>query len=222
MNLHIGIILDGNRRFAKKNLKNQLGGHEYGAKKVEQLLDWCIELNIKQLTLYCFSLENFKRSKKEVTLLMNLFRKWFKKLAKEKKIEKHKIKIKFIGNRNLLNKQIKNLIANLEYKTKDNDKHIINFAFAYGGRQEIIEAVKKMIRKKEQITEENLENNLWLKNEPDLIIRTGGEKRTSNFLPWQSVYSEWIFLDKMWPEFTKKDLENSIKEFQKRKRRFGK
>ena len=107
-------------------------------------------------------------------------------------------------------------------KTKQNKNYIINFAIAYGGRQEIISAVKKLIEEKKEINEKNFQKSLWLQDEPDLIIRTGGEKRTSNFLPWQSIYSEWIFIEKFWPEFTKQDLEKAIEEFKNRKRRFGK
>ncbi len=221
-NLHIGIILDGNRRFAKRLMKEPLKGHEYGAKKIEKLLDWCQELNIKELTLYCLSLENFNRPKKEFNYLIRIFKKEFNKLKKDKRVQDNKIKIKFIGKKDLFDKELQKVMQEIEYQTKDYENYIINFALAYGGRQEIIEAIKKMIQNKEQITEENLKKNLWLKNEPDLIIRTGGEKRTSNFLPWQAIYSEWIFLDKMWPEFTKDDLRKSIKEFSNRKRRFGK
>jgi len=221
-NLHIGIILDGNRRFAKRLMKKSLIGHEYGAKKVEKLLDWCKELNVKELTLYCLSLENFNRSKKEFNYLIKIFKKEFNKLRKDKRLQEDRIKIRVIGKKDLFDKEFQKIIEEIEEKTKDYENYTVNFALAYGGRQEIIEAIKKMARNKEQITEENFKKNLWLKNEPDLIIRTGGEKRTSNFLPWQAIYSEWIFLDKTWPEFTKDDLEKAIKEFSERQRRFGK
>lgn len=221
-NLHVGIILDGNRRFAKRLMKEPLKGHEYGAKKVERLLDWCKELNVKELTLYCLSLENFNRPKKEFNYLIKIFKKEFGKLRKDKRVQEDKIKIRFIGKKELFDKKLQKIMKELEEKTKDYENYVVNFALAYGGRQEIIETIKKMIKNKEQITEENFQKNLWLKTEPDLIIRTGGEKRTSNFLPWQATYSEWIFLDKMWPEFTKEDLKNSIKEFSERKRKFGK
>lgn len=220
--MHIGIILDGNRRFAKKQNKKPGEGHEAGAKKIEELLGWAEELGIHQLTLYCFSLENFNRTKEEVNFLMNLFKVWFKKIEKDKRIDKNKIKIRFIGKKELLNKELQKVIKELEEKTKNYDNHIINFALAYGGRQEIISAIKRLIQTKKEVTEKNLQENLWLSDEPDMIIRTGGEQRTSNFLPWQSAYSEWIFLDKMWPEFTKKDLKDAIEEFKNRERRFGK
>jgi len=220
--LHIGIILDGNRRFAKRLMKEPWKGHEYGAEKVEILFDWCKELNIKELTLYAFSLENFNRPKREFDFLMNIFEKEFTRLKDDKRLEKNKIKIRFIGKRQLLNKEIQKLMNELEEKTKNNNNYIINFAIAYGGRQEILDAIKKLKESDEEINEENFQKNLWLSSQPDFIIRTGGEKRTSNFLPWQAVYSEWIFLDKMWPEFTKEDLIACIEDFQNRQRRFGK
>jgi len=221
-NLHIGIILDGNRRFAKKLMKQPWKGHEEGAKRVEQLLDWCKELNIKQLTLYCFSLENFKRTKEEVDFLMKLFKKEFERLEKDERIKENKVKIRFIGQKQLLDKELQELMKRIEEKTKEHGNYILNFAVAYSGRQEILFAIKKLIKNKKEINEENFKECLLLKDEPDLIIRTGGEKRTSNFLPWQSIYSEWIFSDKMWPEMTKKDLEEAIIEFNNRQRRFGK
>jgi len=221
-NLHIGIILDGNRRFAKKLMRQPWKGHEEGAKRVEELLDWCKELQIKELTLYCFSLENFKRTKEEVDFLMKLFRKEFERLEKDERIKENEVKIKFIGQKELLDKNLQELMKRIEDKTKDYNNYILNFVIAYGGRQEILSAIKKLVDSQKEINEKNFKECLLLKDEPDLIIRTGGEKRTSNFLPWQSIYSEWIFLDKMWPEITKKDLQEAITEFNGRQRRFGK
>jgi tritrans,polycis-undecaprenyl-diphosphate synthase [geranylgeranyl-diphosphate specific] len=219
--MHVGIILDGNRRFAKSLDKKPWQGHEAGAEKVEQLLEWCEEFEVNEITLYCFSIENFKRTKEEVDFLMKLFKKWFTKFGKDKRIDKNKIKIKFIGETKLLGKDIQKIINKLEEKTKDYNNYIINFAIAYGGRQEIISAIKKLFDEKKEINEKNFQESLWLSSEPDLIIRTGGEKRTSNFLPWQSIYSEWIFSEKLWPEFTKQDFEKAIQEFKNRERRFG-
>ena len=221
-NLHIGIILDGNRRFAKKIMQQPWKGHEEGAKRVEELLDWCKELGIKQLTLYCFSLENFNRTKEEVDFLMKLFKKEFERLEKDKRIIENRVRIRFIGQKELLNKDLRELMNRIEKKTKDYNNYFLNFAVAYGGKQEILSAIKKLIECKKEVNEENFRECLWLSDSPDLIIRTGGEKRTSNFFPWQSVYSEWIFLDKMWPEMTKEDLREAIVEFNSRQRRFGK
>jgi tritrans,polycis-undecaprenyl-diphosphate synthase [geranylgeranyl-diphosphate specific] len=219
---HIGIILDGNRRFAKKLMLEPWRGHELGAEKIEKIFDWCKEFGISEMTLYCFSIENFNRPWKEFDYLMALFKKEFEKIKDDKRLSENSIKIRFIGKRELFDLGLQRAMAELEQKTEDNSEFKINFAMAYGGRQEIIEAVKKLVKSKEEVSEENLKKNLWLADEPDLIIRTGGEKRTSNFLPWQSTYSEWVFLDKMWPEFTREDLITCMNEYSERERRFGK
>jgi tritrans,polycis-undecaprenyl-diphosphate synthase [geranylgeranyl-diphosphate specific] len=221
--MHIGIILDGNRRFAKRLMKEPWKGHEYGAKKLEDFLDWSREFGIKQITFYGLSLENLrKRSKKELAFLIKIFKDEFTKLKSDKRIDDNKIRINFIGKREFFDKEMQEMMEFLEKKTKKYNNYIINFALAYGGRQEIIEAVKKLVKSKKEINEESFTKELLIQDEPDLIIRTGGEKRTSNFLVWQSAYSEWFFLDKMWPEFTKSDLKKVLKEFSERERRFGK
>lgn len=226
--IHVAIILDGNRRFAKRLMLEPWKGHEYGAEKVEKLLDWLKELKIKELTLYCLSIENLKRPKQELDYLLNLFRKEFENISKgenKEKIEKNKIKIKFIGNLSLLPKDLQKQCKELEKQTQKNNNYTVNFCIAYGGKQEITEAIKKIIKNKiksEQVNEQTIKQNLYLQDEPDIIIRTGGEKRTSDFLPWQSAYSEWFFLDKFWPEFEKQDLIQCIEEFKNRKRNFGK
>ena len=218
---HIGIILDGNRRFAKKLLLEPWKGHELGAEKIEKLFDWCDELGILEVSLYCFSTENFDRPKKEFDFLMKLFKKEFSKYLENEKIMNKGIKIRFIGEKDRFDGELQELMARLEKKTERNSKFIFNFCMGYGGRQEIVEAVSKLVKSRLPVTFENLKNNLWLSSEPDLIIRTGGEIRTSNFLPFQSAYSEWFFLDKMWPEFEKQDLINCLEEFKNRERRFG-
>ncbi len=221
---HIAIILDGNRRFAKRLILQPWKGHEYGKEKVEQLLDYAKDLGINQLTFYALSIENIKtRPKNELEFLYKLMKEFFKDIN-IKKIHKNKTKIRFIGNLSLLPKDLQQQCLELENQTKNNNNLIVNFCIAYGGRQELIEAVKKILKNKispEELTENTIQQNLYLQDQPELIIRTGGEKRTSNFLPWQSTYSEWFFLDKMWPEFKKQDLINCIEEFKNRKRRFG-
>jgi tritrans,polycis-undecaprenyl-diphosphate synthase [geranylgeranyl-diphosphate specific] len=219
---HIAIIIDGNRRFAKKLMFEPWKGHDYGAKKVEMIFDWCKELEIKEMTLYAFSLENFSRPKEEFDYLINLFKKEFGKLKNDRRVHENKIQIRFIGKTELFDKELQGVMQDVEKATKNYSSYKINIALAYGGRQEILEAVKKIVKNNEEVSEENLKKNLWLSSEPDMIIRTGGEKRTSNFLPFQSVYSEWFFLDKTWPEFEKNDLTACINEFEKRERRFGK
>ncbi|GIU69719.1 MAG: UDP diphosphate synthase [Candidatus Woesearchaeota archaeon] len=221
---HLAVIMDGNRRFAKRLMLDPTKGHEYGSKKLEQLFEWCKEFNIKELTLYAFSMQNFNRPKQEFDYLMNLFKENFTKFGDDPRIEKEGIKINVIGRYHLFPKEVSTIIDKIMEKTKKNSNFIINFAMAYGGREEILDAVKKIVadnKTPEDITEEYFSSNLYISSEPDIIIRTGGEKRTSNFLPWQSIYSEWFFLDKTWPEFEKEDFINIIEEFKKRERRFG-
>lgn len=220
---HVGIILDGNRRFAKKMLMEPWKGHEYGAEKVEQLFGWCEELGIKELTLYIFSMQNFNRSKTEVLYLMDLFCNFFSSAKTKEKIDQNGIAVRFIGRTRLLSQKVQETIHKLEEETRHNKRFRVNFAMAYGGREEIIDGIKKLMKEGIKDVDENtFSKYLYLQNEPDLIIRTGGDKRTSNFLIWQSWYSEWFFVDKYWPEFEKEDLAGIIEEFSQRQRRFGK
>jgi len=227
---HIAIILDGNRRFAKAQNKKPWQGHTAGADKVEEFLNWCKELGIKETTPYMLSTENLNRNPEELKHLFNLFRKFFKKFKDSKEIHENKVKIKFIGDLSLIPSDIKQLAEQIQENTKDYDNYKLNFCFAYGGRLEIVNAFNKLSEEKAKnnkgnqsdITEQDITNALWLKSEPQFIIRTGGHNRTSNFLPWQSVYSEWIFLDKLWPEFTKQDLIQCIEKFNSTQRNFGK
>ncbi|MFT4304668.1 MAG: polyprenyl diphosphate synthase [Candidatus Woesearchaeota archaeon] len=226
---HIGLILDGNRRFSKKLMKEPWKGHEYGAKKIEELLDWSFELEIKELTLYCFSIENFNRPKKEFNYLMDLFRKEIPNLLSDKRVNENEIKVNFIGRIEKFPDDIKENMVNVMEKTKNHNKFILNFAMAYGGRTEIIDAVKKIVDETKQgkISSENIDEEffkkyLYIQSEPDLIIRTSGEQRISGFLLWQGSYSEYCFCKKLWPEFSKEDFINIIEDFKKRDRRFGK
>jgi tritrans,polycis-undecaprenyl-diphosphate synthase [geranylgeranyl-diphosphate specific] len=213
---HIAIILDGNRRFSKRLMMKPWKGHEWGAKKVERLLDWCDELGIKELTLYAFSVDNFKRPKREFDYLMRLFRREFERIREDKRIHRNKIRINFIGRLQMFPRDVQEKMKALMEGTSKYNNHVINFAMGYGGRQEVIDAVKRIgeqIRKGElkveKINEDVFSKNLYSDHEPELIIRTGGEHRTSNFLIWQSHYSEWFFLEKMWPEFEKEDSEGN-------------
>lgn len=226
---HIAIILDGNRRFSRRLMMKPWKGHEWGAKKVDKLLDWCNELGIRELTLYAFSVENFRRPKKEFDYLMDLFRKEFDRIKDDERIHKNKIRLNFIGRLEMFPHDIERRMRYLMKMTENYKEHVINFAMAYGGRAEVIDATKRVAEQIrsgklniDNINEESFGKNLYMKDEPDLIIRTGGEHRTSNFLIWQSHYSEWFFLEKMWPEFEKEDLISVIKEYKKRERRFGK
>jgi len=224
---HIAIILDGNRRYGEK-IGSKLKGHEVGAKKVEKLFDWCKELGIKEVTLYTFSTENFNRPENEVDYLMKLFRRQVKKLNEDKRMKEGEIRVNFIGRLELFPKDLEEDMLKLMEKTADNDDFIVNFAVGYGGRAEIVDSIKKIIQKIENkeieikdVNEEMVSENLYLKSEPDIMIRPGGEKRMSNFLLWECAYSELFFLDKLWPEFEKEDLVKVIEEFKARERRFG-
>ncbi len=225
---HIGIIMDGNRRFAKKLMLNPSKGHEWGAKKVRKLFDWCKELGIRQVTLYTLSLENFNRPKKEFDYLMNIFRKEFKMLTDDDILKKEGIRLNFIGRTNMLPADIQKLIKELQKLTKDNKNFIVNFARAYGGRGEIVDAAKKIAQDAkdgkivpDNLNEESFKSYLYMPDDPDLVIRTGGDNRTSNFLNYQIAYSELFFIDKMWPEFEKEDLKEVISSYYNRERRFG-
>jgi len=218
---HIGIILDGNRRYAKKLLREPWKGHDSGAEKVEKLFDWCKELAVAELTLYVFSLQNFNRDKKEVDYLMDIFCTFFESEEIKNKIKNNQIKIRFIGRRHLLPQKVQKIITRLEQETKDHAGLIANFAMAYGGREEIVDAVNRLVKEGKTVDEQTFSQYLELQSEPDIVIRTGGERRTSNFLVWQSWYSEWFFVDKFWPEFEKEDLVKVLEEFNQRERRFG-
>lgn len=225
---HIAIILDGNRRYAKKLGMQPWKGHEYGVKKLNRFLEWCQELGVKELTLYSFSTENFKRTKQERNFLFGIFKNEFSNMKYNDSIFKNKIQVNVIGRLNMFPKEIRKSMKEIMYKTRNHNNFIVNFAMAYGGRQEIVDSVKKVAKliksnkiKPNRINEKTIKDNLYLRSEPDMVIRPGGEVRTSNFLTWQSVYSEWIFINKLWPEFTKNDLIKCIEEFKRRERRFG-
>jgi len=229
---HIAIILDGNRRWASQKGLNPWLGHETGAETVDQLLDWCQKLNVKSITLYAFSTENFRRSKSEIEEIMRLAKENFHEILTDERIHKNKVRVKVIGRVNLLPESLQQLIMDVEKATQSYDEHFLNIAFAYGGRAEIVDAARKIAEKvqegeldpekvDEQIFEQYLYTSHMSKQDPDLIIRTSGEERLSGFLLWQSAYSELCFLDVYWPDFRLIDLLRAVRTFQNRKRRFG-
>ena len=230
---HIAIILDGNRRWAKRNLTMQEKGHFKGADTVENLLDWCEEFDIKIITLYVLSAENLDRENDELDYLYELIHMRLEKLYNDPRIHKNKMRVKAIGRIDLLPNSIQDILQKLDAISKNYDNHFLNIAIAYGGQNELVDAVKKIgnqIKKGnldcKNITKEVIESNLYTshlpQSSPDMILRTSGEKRMSGFLLWQSAYSELVFLDIFWPEFRKIDLMRGIRIFQKRKRRSGK
>jgi tritrans,polycis-undecaprenyl-diphosphate synthase [geranylgeranyl-diphosphate specific] len=222
--IHIGIILDGNRRWARKRLWKPWEGHNKGFEKLKKLLGWILELSIKETSLYCFSIQNFTRPEKEKKHLFDIFRREIDNLINDLRVDENKIKIRFIGRISLFPEDIQQKMCKLMEKTKNYDKFIINFAMAYGGREEIIDTVNKLLKaNKKEITLEEFQKEMWVPENLDIVIRTSGEHRLSNFFPFQSTYAELFFLEKHWPDFEKEDLVNVLNEFEeKRQRRFGK
>jgi tritrans,polycis-undecaprenyl-diphosphate synthase [geranylgeranyl-diphosphate specific] len=229
---HVAIILDGNRRWASENALNPWIGHHAGANKVDELMDWCIELDVKSITLYAFSTENFLRSPQEVGELLKLIDEKLRSTIENKSIHDNKIRVKAIGRLDLLPMSTQTLIQCLEESTKEYDDRFLNLALAYGGRAEIVDATKKIATEVEDgklnpdnIDEELFEKYLYTAHMPnqdaDLIIRTSGEERLSGFLSWQSAYSELCFVDMNWPDFRRIDLLRAVRTYQRRKRRFG-
>ena len=223
---HIAIIMDGNRRWAKKrNLPVKLG-HKNGAESLRKIINYSIKLGIEYITVYAFSTENWKRSEDEVKDLMNLLREYLDQIEKDN--EKKNVKIKILGDITRLDSDIQEKIINLENKTKDNTGLVFNIALNYGGRDEIIHAVlgisRDLMNKNiDEVNEEVFSTYLYggAMPDPDIILRTAGEKRLSNFLLWQCAYSEFIYTDVLWPDFSEKDLDKAIAEFNTRKRNFG-
>jgi len=227
---HVGIIMDGNRRFARELWMEPVKGHDRGKDKLEEVLEWCQELGIKILTVYAFSTENFRRSKEEIEHLLKLFVEGLRRAADDERVAKHGMRIRVIGQIDLLPDELKEAIKYAEEKTKDHDNFFLNVAIAYGGREEIIRAIREIAREVkegklelENIDEETVRRHLYTGDlpDPDLILRTSGEERISNFLLWQSAYSEFYFADVYWPTFRKIDFLRAIRAYQLRQRRFG-
>ena len=219
---HIAIIMDGNGRWGKKKGKSRKYGHLNGVKTIEKIVKFSIKENIPMLTFYTFSTENWKRPKNEINFLFKLIDSYFVKEINN--LVRNNIKINVIGNlRKLPKKTKKRLQASLN-RTKKCKKILVNLALNYGSKDEIMRSVKTIKQKKQSITVSNIERNLYTKNlpDPDLLIRTGGKKRLSNFLLWQLAYSELYFVNKLWPDFTTNDFNRILKNFRSVKRNFGK
>lgn len=228
---HIGLIVDGNRRFAKdRGFTNTIEGHNAGSEKLEDFLRWCWRLDIKIITLFGFSMENFKRSPEEVDYLMELILSKLKQFQVDPAIFNERVRIKVIGRREDLSAEMVEEIDKVEALTRDHDRFQLNIAISYGGRAEIIDAVKKMAGEiqagtlqVEDINEESFASYLYTNGipDPDLIIRTSGEERLSGFLLWQSAYSELYFTEVFWPAFRMIDFWRALRVYQQRERRFG-
>ena len=225
---HVAIIMDGNRRWARKRNIDYRLGHKEGAKTLEKIVRYAKKAGIKYITVYAFSTENWKRTSEEVSALLLLLKTYLDDYGKRADTEN--IKVKVLGDITALTPGLQKSIKKCEERTKDNDGIYFSICINYGGRDEIVHAVKNIAQdvkdgkiEIDDINEELMNNYLYTKEipDPDLIIRTSGELRTSGFLTWQSVYSEYLFMDKYWPDFSEDDIDFAIKEYQKRNRKFG-
>jgi len=229
--MHIGIIPDGNRRYMQRKGIDLETAYRKGIDKFYNVLEWCVDFNISEVTLYALSTENIKnRGREELAVLFSVFAEISKKALNDGRIHKNKVHINICGDREYLSNTLSTLnlksnlmnnLENLENSTKKYDKFTLNLAIAYGGKQELLNAVRKTIEQDLEINNKNIEKNLWIKKNVDIIIRTG-EGRLSNFLLWQSAYSEVFFSNKLWPEFEKEDFTAIINKYNSRERRFGK
>ena len=226
---HIAIIMDGNRRWAKShNLDTKLG-HKKGAEVLETISRYCNKIGLEYLTVYAFSTENWKRTKEEVGAIMLILQMYLDRFLKTADLDN--IKLRILGDIDGVPEELRKKIIQMEERTKDNTGLNLNIAFNYGGRAEIVRATQRIAQdvldgkmEIKDINEETISNNLYTcgQSDPDLVIRTSGELRMSNFLPWQITYSEFLFLDKYWPDFTSEDIDNAINEYNNRHRRIGK
>ena len=225
---HIAIIMDGNRRWAREKGLDPKIGHKEGAKTLEKIVRYANKIGLGYITVYAFSTENWKRTEDEVGSLMLLLQNYLDDYSKRADTEN--IKVKVLGDISALSENMQKSINNCMERTKNNTGVTFNIALNYGGRDEILKAVKKIAKdvkenkiEIDKITEETISNSLYTANQPDpdLLIRTSGELRTSNFLPWQIVYSEFVFIEKNWPDFEEKDLDEAIEIYQRRNRKFG-
>lgn len=228
---HVAIIMDGNRRFAMEIGLSMHEGHVKGKDKLEELMEWCQEMGIRVLTVYAFSTENLNRDESEVQCLMDLFEESFLRLAEDQRVHGNKIRVTVLGQRELLPERVQRAIEVAEQRTKDYDRNFYNIALAYGSRQEMITAIKRIACKVkdgevnvDDIDEKMVSSFLYTADfpDPDLVLRTSGEERVSNFLLWQLAYSELYFTDVFWPGFRKVDFLRAIRTYQARQRRFGK
>ncbi len=227
---HVAVIMDGNRRYAKEMEMVLQEGHVKGKDKLEEVLDWCLLLDIKVLTVYAFSTENLKRNRKEVDSLMQMFEENFRKVGDDERVHRHGIKIRAIGQVETLPEGVQESIRYAEEKTKDYTNYTYNIAVAYGGRQEIVSAIKRIVDSVNvgKLTLQDIDESLVSRYlytdglpDPDLVLRTSGEERISNFLLWQAAYSELYFSDVYWPTFSFVDFLRAIRSYQLRRRRYG-
>ncbi len=225
---HIGIIMDGNGRWAKKRMLPRSAGHKAGAQTFRKITRYCSDIGIKHLTVYAFSTENWKRPQEEVSALMNLFKSYLEEALSDFKDDS--IVVKFIGDKAVFPEDLRNLMIENEESSKDRNGMVLNIAMNYGSRDEIVRAVKSISEKVksneidvDSIDEQLISDHLYTfgQPDPDLIIRPSGEYRISNFMLWQSAYSEYVIMNKLWPDFTSEDLDEALRIYSQRNRRFG-
>lgn len=230
---HLGIILDGNRRYAREMGFDDISlGHREGARKLDEVLTWCVDSSIRIITIWVLSPDNVHREKEEVEALFGVIRDKMNELSQNEIIKGHKFRINTFGNLDKLPADVKEAVRRSEESTQDHDQYILNIAIGYGGREEIVDAVKMALKEKDAASVEELAGSLTADDitrhlytsgipDPDLIIRTSGEIRMSGFLLWQSAYSEFYFCDALWPAFRRIDFLRAIRSYQERTRRFG-
>ncbi len=222
---HIAIIPDGNRRWSEKHGKSKQEGYAIGIRHIGDVMKWCKEYDIRMLTMWGFSIENFQRESDEIRGLFGLFRENLKEAIESDEKNKYDLRVRFFGRLHLFPKDIYSMIKKAEELSAKNKEYQLNLLLSYGGRAEIVDAVNAIIKKGyKEIDEETLSRHMYTAGlpDPDLIIRTSGEQRLSGLLPWQSVYSELYFCKRLWPDFGRKDFENALRQYAKRQRRFGK
>ena len=219
---HVGIIMDGNGRWANKRGKNRSFGHKAGSDNVDRIVSYAFSKGVRTLSLYAFSCENWQRPKEEVDELMRLLEVYFKKFIN--KLLKNNVKLSVMGDITVLSERLQKIILESMRKSQNNNMHTLNIGINYGGRQEVVMAVKRLIQENKEITEQNILDKLYTASfgEPDLIIRTGGELRLSNFMLFQGAYAELYFTDVLWPDFDENEMDKALEDFSHRKRRFGK
>jgi len=227
---HVAVIMDGNRRYAKEFGMLVSEGHEKGKQKLEEMLEWCLEIGVRMLTVYAFSTENVARSRDEVDSLIRMFISNFRRLGDDERVHKNRIRVRVLGQKELLPEDLRAAVAYAEERTKTYDNYSFNVAVFYGGREEIVQAIRRIAEAvkdgklaPQDISERTFSEYLYTKDmpDPDLILRTSGEERISNFLLWQLAYSELYFADVYWPGFRKIDFLRAIRSYQQRKRRYG-
>lgn len=215
---HIAFIMDGNGRWAKARGKERQEGHKEGVKTFEKIAQACFDAGLDTVTFYAFSTENWKRPPKEINTIMSLLRIYLDKCKKT--LREKNARLKVLGDISVFDKSLRDKIVNVEKETEGNAR-TLNIALNYGGRDELVCAFEKILQSGDDISEETISKFLYTSSDPDMIIRTGGEKRLSNFLLWQASYSELYFTDVLWPDFDEAELESAIKDFYSRKRRYG-